>query len=101
MFTEAIIRKNQYYDSVFLMGINNRLMKIPGVLQTAVLMGSDANKQILLDLGFQNPEVNSATANDLVVAVKAETTTARDAVLQHLDEWLTEVSSKKDCYPGA
>ena len=96
MFIEAVIRKNQYYDSVFLMGINNRLMKIPGVLQTAVLMGSDANKQILLDLGFQNPEVNSATANDLVVAVKAETTTARDAVLQHLDEWLTEVSSKKD-----
>lgn len=95
MFIEAVIRKNQYYDSVFLMGINNRLMKIPGVLQTAVLMGSDANKQILLDLGFQNPEVNSASANDLVVAVKAETTTARDAVLQHLDEWLTEVSSKK------
>jgi len=94
MFSDAVIRKNQYYDSVFLMGINNRLMKIPGVLQTAVLMGSEANKQILLDLGFQNTEINSATANDLVVAVKAETATARDAVLKHLDGWLTEVSSK-------
>lgn len=95
MFSDAVIRKNQYYDSVFLMGINNRLMKIPGVLQTAVLMGSDANKKILQDLGFDNPDIITANPNDLVVAVAAETEAARDAVIKHLDEWLTEVSSKK------
>ena len=41
MFTGVIIRRNEYYDSVFLMGINNRIMKEPGVVQSAVLMGSD------------------------------------------------------------
>ena len=41
------IRKNEYYDSVFLMGINNRIMKETGVIQSAVLMGSDSNKEVL------------------------------------------------------
>lgn len=95
MFTGVTIKKNQYYDSAFLMGINNRLMKIPGIIQTAVLMGSDANKEVLINIGFENPEIKRATANDLVIAVNAENQTAVDAVLGHLDEWLTEVNSNK------
>ena len=59
MVTGVIIRKNQYYDSVFLMGFNNRLSKMDGVIQTAVLMGSDANKEVLADLGFVNAEVKT------------------------------------------
>ena len=35
-----IIRQNQYFDSLFLMGINKKLLDQPGVQQTAVLMGS-------------------------------------------------------------
>ncbi len=95
MITGTAIRKNQYYDSAYLMGINNRLSKMDGIVQTAVLMGSDANKEVLADLGFNNPEIRSATANDLVVGVIAETQTALDAVLGHLDEWLTEVRQSK------
>ena len=67
------LKINQYYDSVFLMGFNNRLSKLDGVMQTAVLMGSEANKEVLADLGFRDPEVTSATPNDLVVGVMAET----------------------------
>ncbi len=95
MFTGITIRKNQYYDSVFLMGFNNRISKIDGVLQTAVLMGSDANKEVLTGLGYQSSDVASASANDLVVAVTAETQAILNDVLTHLDEWLTEVSSGK------
>lgn len=95
MFTGITIRKNQYYDSVFLMGFNNRISKIDGVLQTAVLMGSDANKEVLAGLGYQNSDVASASANDLVVAVTAESPAILNDVLTHLDEWLTEVSSAK------
>jgi FdrA protein len=95
MFTGITIRKNQYYDSVFLMGFNNRISKIGGVLQTAVLMGSDANKEVLTGLGYKNSEVASASANDLVVAVTAESQVILNDVLTHLDEWLTEVSSGK------
>ncbi len=95
MITGTAIRKNQYYDSVFLMGFNNRLSKMEGVKQTAVLMGSDANKEVLTDLGFMNLEIQSTTANDLVVGVIAESQPALDRVLDHIDEWLTEVNSSK------
>lgn len=95
MYTGITIRKNQYYDSVFLMGFNNRISKMSGVLQTAVLMGSDANKEVLFSLGYRNPNVESSSANDLVVAVTAESQTILNHVLSHLDEWLMEVSSDK------
>ena len=76
------IRKNQYYDSVFLMGFNNRLSKMDGVIQTAVLMGSDANKEVLADLGFTNAAVISASANDLVVGVSAGSQSILDEVMK-------------------
>ena len=95
MVTGIAIRKNQYYDSVFLMGFNNRLTKVEGVIQTAVLMGSEANKEVLSALGFVNAAVKSASANDLIVGVCAETQAVLDEILSHLDEWLTEVKSSK------
>ena len=95
MVFDITIRKNQYYDSVFLMGFNNRLSKMNGVIQTAVLMGSDANKEVLADLGFVNAAVRSASANDLVVAVSAESQSVLDEVMNHLDQWLTEVTINK------
>ena len=74
MSTGITIRKNEYYDSVYLMGINNRIMKVEGVIQSAVLMGSDANKEVLLDLKFNGSEIAKASANDLIVAVIADET---------------------------
>ena len=47
MATGSVIRKNQYYDSVFLMGVNKRLSDTAGVQQTAVLMGTEKNKELL------------------------------------------------------
>ena len=82
------IRKNQYYDSVFLMGINKKLSEFPGVNQTAVLMGTEKNKELLADIGVQDPEIISADANDLIVAVMAETQTLVEAVLSDLDRIL-------------
>ena len=42
-----VIRRNQYYDSVFLMGVSKRISDVKGVQQNAVLMGSEANKGLL------------------------------------------------------
>ncbi|MHB8135712.1 MAG: acyl-CoA synthetase FdrA [Anaerolineaceae bacterium] len=95
MITGIIIRKNQYYDSVFLMGFNNRLSKVEGVIQTAVLMASDANKEVLADLGFVNAEVKNSTANDLVVGVTAISQEVLDNISRSLDLWLVEVSASR------
>ena len=88
MTSGFVIRKNQYYDSVFLMGINRQLADAPGVLQTAVLMGSEANKGILRGIGIDDPEIDRAEAKDLIAAVVAETPQVVKDALGRLDEYL-------------
>ncbi|MGD2155612.1 MAG: acyl-CoA synthetase FdrA [Anaerolineales bacterium] len=88
MATGFVIRKNQYYDSLFLMGVNNRLSKAAGVQQTAVLMGSEKNKELLVDIGIQDPLIDAANPNDLIVAVVAKTQAVVEIVLGDLDQAL-------------
>ena len=68
MASNFIIRKNQYYDSVFLMGISKRISEVPGVQQNAVLMGSETNKGLLAQIGIQDAKIAAAQPNDLIVA---------------------------------
>jgi len=88
MASGFVIRKNQYYDSVFLMGVNKRLSEVKGVQQTAVLMGSENNKRLLSDIGIQDTQIDAAQPDDLIVAVIAETPQIVNEVLGKLDEWL-------------
>jgi FdrA protein len=83
-----VIRKNTYYDSVFLMGISKRLSDLPGVQQNAVLMGSETNKGLLADIGISGAEIDEARPNDLVVAVIAESPQVVSEALEKLDEFL-------------
>jgi len=88
MASGFVIRKNQYYDSVFLMSVNRRISEVKGVQQTAVLMGSPTNKQLLLDVGVKDIQIDAAQPNDLIVAVIAESPAIVENVLGRLDEWL-------------
>jgi FdrA protein len=91
MATGFVIRKNQYYDSVFLMSVNRRISDVKGVQQTAVLMGSPTNKQLLLDIGIQGDQIDDAQPNDLIVAAIAESQAIVENVLGRLDEWLEAI----------
>jgi succinyl-CoA synthetase alpha subunit len=91
MASGFVIRKNQYYDSVFLMSVNRRISEVQGVQQTAVLMGSPANKQLLLDIGIQDSQIEAAQPNDLIVAAIADTPAIVENVLGRLDEWLEAI----------
>jgi len=88
MATGFVVRRHQYYDSVFLMGVNKRLLQFPGVQQTAVLMGSEKNKQLLADIGIRGDEIDAAQPGDLIVAVIAETKQVVETVLGNLDQAL-------------
>lgn len=91
MASGYVIRNNQYYDSVFLMGVNKRLSQVEGVEQTAVLMGSVKNKVLLEDIGIKEPEIDNARPNDLIVAVIAKTPEIVKAVLDDLDNALSAI----------
>lgn len=86
-----VIRPNQYYDSVYLMGVNKRLSQVKGVEQTAVLMGSERNKVLLADIGIKGPEIDNALPNDLIVAVIAKTPEIVNSVLDDLDSALSAI----------
>ncbi|MFV2043740.1 MAG: hypothetical protein ACC700_10970 [Anaerolineales bacterium] len=88
------VRKNEYYDSVFLMGINKQLSETPGVEQTAVVMATNANKRLLAEIGIAGPEIDSATANDLVVAVLSRSGNVTEDVIDSLDEALRSMAAK-------
>ena len=88
MASGFVIRKNQYYDSVFLMGISKRISDAKGVQQNAVLMGSDNNKKLLSNIGIQDTQIDAAHPNDLIVAVIADTPQIVNDVLDKLDEYL-------------
>jgi len=90
MATGFVIRKNQYYDSVFLMGVNKRLTDFSGVQQAVVLMGTEKNKRLLAEMGVHDPQIDSAQANDLIVAVVAETKQVVEDALGHVDDYLAD-----------
>ncbi|MFA5810123.1 MAG: hypothetical protein WC935_07305, partial [Thermoleophilia bacterium] len=92
MTSGFVIRKNQYYDSVFLMSVNRRISEVKGVQQTAVLMGSPANKKLLLNISIQDSQIEAAQPNDLIVAVIADSPVILENVLGRLDEWLEAIS---------
>ena len=88
MASGFVIRRNQYYDSVFLMGVNRRLSEARGVQQTAVLMGSETNKRLLSDIGIRDAQIDAAQPSDLIVAIIADTPDDVREALGRIDEWL-------------
>ncbi|MBN1178953.1 MAG: acyl-CoA synthetase FdrA [Anaerolineae bacterium] len=81
MHTQCIVKQSTYHDSVTLMEVARELTRMPGVLDAAVVMATDANKGILREAELLVPAVEAATPNDLVVVVKAEDADAANRAL--------------------
>ena len=92
MATGYLVRKNQYYDSVFLMRVSKALSEEPGVRECAVLMATDANKAFLANIGIQAPKVMAATPNDLVIAILADDAAIVERLLGEMDTRLTSTN---------
>ena len=75
----ALILKSFYRDSVALMRLAAELRAVPGVRETAALMGTPANHELLAAAGLATPESRTATADDLVLSVDAEDDAAAEA----------------------
>jgi FdrA protein len=88
MFKGVRVLPNRYFDSVFLMQVAQRIAAEEGIQQAAVLMATDNNKRLLDGLGFHNPEIESASSTDLVLAVEAVEQDQLEKVLASADAWL-------------
>ena len=80
------IRTGAYYDSVILMQLQRALADLPEVLDAGVVMGTDANKQLLDQSGLLVDEIKKAKADDLVIVVKAKSGKIAQDALERVDE---------------
>jgi FdrA protein len=61
--------------------VARELAKLPGVLDAAVVMSTEANQAILREAGLLITEAEAAAANDLIIAVNAPDDVAADRAL--------------------
>ena len=88
MPTRCIVKSSEYHDSVTLMEIARELTQLPGVSDAAVVMATEANKGILREAGLILPEIEAASANDLVIVVLAESGVTAELALETAGEHL-------------
>lgn len=86
--TKAEIRSGTYFDSVILMHLQRSLSQMPGVRDAGVVMGTQANKEILAQIGLVTPEVWASAADDLVIVVSAEDEGAAAMAVAEVDSLL-------------
>ncbi len=88
-----IVRKDSYYDSVFLMLISTDVRKVEGVTRAEVAMGTEMNLDLLKDMGLSGPELDGAGANDLIIALDVKDAATADAAEAKVTELLKKKSS--------
>jgi FdrA protein len=87
--TKVDVRFGAYYDSVVLMQLQRSLSALPGILDAGVVMGTDANKEVLAQSDLLAAEAQPAGSDDLVIVVRAQDDAAAQAALDQVDELLT------------
>lgn len=86
--TKVEIRSGAYYDSVVLMQLQRSLVQLPGVLDAGVVMGTQANKELLAQSNLLPSEAGNAAADDLVIVVKGEDQGSAIDAIEKVDDLL-------------
>lgn len=87
---KIIIKKDSYYDSVFLMLASKAVKKISGVIEAVASMGTETNVGLLKDIGFDAKEFEGVRPNDLIMAMEAETKEIMEEAFQAVEEFLNK-----------
>ncbi|QXE92653.1 acyl-CoA synthetase FdrA [Geomonas subterranea] len=90
MAITTIVRKNEYKDSVRLMTISRQATALEGVRTAQALLGTEGNKKVLDGLGQLDDEVRSATPNDLVICIEADSEESCRKALEEIDRLLAD-----------
>ncbi len=68
----AVTKKNFYKDSVVLMRVAQAIAARDGIARVSLLMGTPANKDILVQAGLLAPEIAEAAPADLMILVEGK-----------------------------
>ena len=95
---KVIVKKNRYVDSVSLMGVSERVTAMDGIENAEAQMATCANLDVLKQLGYALPE--NISANDLVIAITAESETVYTAALQLAEDIIDRKNMDSDRHYG-
>lgn len=93
---QTIIKKNSYQDSVVLMLLTSKLNQLSAVERVSIMMGTPANKDIFIAGGFDTPELQQASSNDMVVMLELSDDSQTDEILTLIDRELTKQKDTSD-----
>lgn len=79
---QITVKVSQYFDSITLMQVARSLQALPGIDDAALVMGTEANKRLLEQLGGLSGEAEAASPGDLVVMIKGDAAAVVDALAQ-------------------
>jgi succinyl-CoA synthetase alpha subunit len=88
--TRCLIRRDTYRDSVELMRAAAALEQRPGVDRAALLMGTPANRDLLIQAGLLVGDAEAARPNDLVIVVQAADDAATESALAEAERLLAD-----------
>lgn len=92
VFVEVL--KGEYRDSLSLMSLSNDVSQWPGVEQAIVLMGTQNNLGLLVQLKFLENDAIEVSSSDLVIAVEHDVAISKSILLKQIDQRLKKVSHK-------
>lgn len=90
---KTIVKKGSYHDSVVLMLLTNQISTIEGVKKVSIMMATPANKDIYKQSGLDTEELQSATANDMVVVADVDDDSILDTIMAEVDEFFKKQST--------
>ena len=98
---KTIVKKGSYHDSVVLMLLTNQISTIEGVKKVSIMMATPANKDIYRQSGLSTEELESASANDMVVVADVDDDAILDVIMEEVEEFFKKQSTsegdKKGC----
>lgn len=91
-----VVRKDAYFDSVFLMSLSAELSELPGLQVGQVVLATPANQQLLAELGFDQSAFSDLGPTDLIVALRASSKEELDVGEARFEELLTRKKSTSE-----
>ncbi len=94
MIIKGILKTGEYFDSVSLMMVSKEINEQDGIIDSAVVMGTKENREILKASGLLISEFEKASDTDLLIAVKAKAEKTANNMIANIDEFLNKLSTE-------
>jgi FdrA protein len=89
-----IIKKNFFKDSVQMMQLSQQLKDEQGVIDAAIVMGTDLNKNTLKNMDLLTEDGATATENDTLISISCQDQNSLNNAIQKAEQLLTSSSVK-------